>query len=135
VSSKANMTRVLDYPNTHVLRNQSEYDAAVAEVDQLLRREPETGSPEMDRLEFLAVLIEAYETDRTPMPDADVSPQDVVDFVLEQQGLTRADLHDVLGGRSRVSEFFAGKRPLSLQQIRALQATLNIPADLLIHGT
>ena len=29
--------------------------------------------------------------------------------MLEQRGLRRADLHDAMGGKARVSEFFAGK--------------------------
>lgn len=126
------MSRVLDYPNTHVLRNRGEYEKAVAEASEILSREPDAGTREMDRLEFLAVLIEAYEVENDPISEGGVTPQEVVDFVLEQQGLSRADLHEVLGGRSRVSEFFSGKRDLTLRQIKALSATLGIPPQLLI---
>jgi antitoxin component HigA of HigAB toxin-antitoxin module len=52
--------------------------------------------------------------------------------MLEQRGKTRADLHELMGGKARVSEFFAGKRRLSVEQIRALRKALGIPADLLI---
>jgi HTH-type transcriptional regulator/antitoxin HigA len=52
--------------------------------------------------------------------------------MLEQKGMTRADLHELMGGKARVSEFFAGKRSLSVAQIRALREELGIPADLLI---
>jgi antitoxin component HigA of HigAB toxin-antitoxin module len=38
----------------------------------------------------------------------------------------------LMGGKPRVSEFFAGKRSLSVAQIRALREGLGIPADLLI---
>jgi len=48
------------------------------------------------------------------------------------KGMTRADLHSLMGGKARVSEFFAGKRSLSIVQIRALHRELGIPADLLI---
>ena len=37
-----------------------------------------------------------------------------------------------MGGKARVSEFFPGKRRLSVEQIRALRDELGIPADLLI---
>ena len=56
----------------------------------------------------------------------------IVDFMLEQNGLTQADLNEVMGGKSRVSEFFAGKRELSRDQIRGLRSLLGIPAHLLI---
>ena len=37
-----------------------------------------------------------------------------------------------MGGKARVSEFFAGRRRLSIEQVRALRDLLHIPADLLI---
>ena len=83
-------------------------------------------------LEFLSVLVEAYETEHYPMPSGDVSPQAVVDFMLEQKGLDRTALHEAMGGKSRVSEFFSGKRQLSRGQIEALRELLGVPADLLL---
>jgi antitoxin component HigA of HigAB toxin-antitoxin module len=62
----------------------------------------------------------------------DVSPQEVVDFILEQKGMERSDLAEWLGGRSRVSEFFSGKRDLSRGQIEALRKHLGLSADLLL---
>ena len=53
-------------------------------------------------------------------------------FMLEQKGMTRADLADAMGGRSRVSDFFRGVRPLSTGQIKILRELLGIPADLLL---
>lgn len=66
------------------------------------------------------------------LDNAGGSPQSVVAFMLEQRGMTRAELHAAMGGKARVSEFFAGKRRLSVEQIRALRDLLRIPADLLI---
>jgi HTH-type transcriptional regulator/antitoxin HigA len=103
----------------------------VGEVDALLDKNPKKGTPEDDRLEFLSVLIEAYENEHVPELNA-ATPQDVVEFMLEQKGMTRAQLAPHLGGRSRVSDFFAGKRALSTSQIKALRTTLGIPADLLL---
>ena len=66
---------------------------------------------------------------------AAATPQAVVDFLLEQRGMTRAGLARYLGGRSRVSEFFAGKRNVSLAQIRKLRELFNVPADVFLEGT
>lgn len=122
------MPAILDFTRPHVLRTEEEYDAAIAEIEALLDADP--GSEAYERLEFLSVLAEAYEGEHYPVPE--VSPQDVVDFRLEQMGITRADLAEVMGGRSRVSDFFNGKRPLSRGQIERLRDQLGVSADLLL---
>ena len=78
------------------------------------------------------MLVQAYEDAHDPLDEASGSPQSVVAFMLEQRGMTRAALYEAMGGKARVSEFIAGKRRLSIEQIRALRDLLHIPADLLI---
>lgn len=126
------MTAVLDFTRPHVLRTEEEYDEAVRMLDELLDSDPAAGSEQHDLLEFLSVLIEAYEAKHYPDEMFATTPQDVVDFVLQQKGMQRADLAEIIGGKSRVSEFFAGKRELSRSQIRALRDLLGVPADLLL---
>ncbi|HEX2080253.1 MAG TPA: helix-turn-helix domain-containing protein [Longimicrobium sp.] len=125
------MKTVLDFPTPHVLRSSTEYDAAVAEIDRLLDADPQPGTGDYDRLELLSLLVEDYEARHNPIDDSDLTPQQVVDFVLEQRGMTRAELAPLMGGRSRVSDFFNGRRALSKGQIEALRKHLRIPADLL----
>lgn len=125
-------TVTLDFAKPHVLRNAREYRAAVAEIDQLLDADPKRGTEAYDRLEFLSVLVEAYEDEHDPFDESGGTPQSVVAFMLEQRNMTRSELAPIMGGKARVSEFFAGKRRLSVAQIRALRETLGIPADLLI---
>jgi HTH-type transcriptional regulator / antitoxin HigA len=79
----------------------------------------------------LGVLVEAYDDDHDRRGEA-ARPQDVLDFLLGQRGMTRADLTPILGSRSRVSEFFAGRRRLSLGQIQTLRREFKVPADLLL---
>jgi HTH-type transcriptional regulator/antitoxin HigA len=126
------MQTVIDIPTPHVLRTDEEYDVAVAEIDRLLDVDPAPFTEDSDRLELLAVLVEAYEARHDPIDDSDLTPQDVVDFMLDQKGMTRAELAGIMGGRSRVSDFFNGKRDLSRGQIEALRDKLGIPADLLM---
>jgi HTH-type transcriptional regulator/antitoxin HigA len=118
-------------PITHSLRTAREYRAAIREIDSLLDGHYSPGSPEDDRLDLLSVLVEAYEDDHQVTLD-DPTPQEMVDFMLDQKHMTRAALAPIMGGRSRVSDFFAGKRRLSLSQIQKLRDLLSIPADLLI---
>jgi len=126
-------TRHLDFSIPHVLRNAREYKTAVSEIDALLDADPSRGSEAYERLEFLSVLVQAYEDAHDPVDDGG-TPQSAVLFALSQRGLTRADLAPLLGGRSRVSEFLSGKCRLSLTQIQRLHETFGIPADLLIDG-
>jgi HTH-type transcriptional regulator / antitoxin HigA len=121
----------LDFSKPHILRNAREYRAAVTEIDRLLDRDPARASDAYERLEFLSVLVADYEDRHAPL-DERGTPQSIVDFMLEQRGMTRAELAPLLGGRGRVSEFFAAKRRLSITQIQRLREALGIPADLLI---
>lgn len=124
------MTTVLDVPRPHVLRTEAEYESAIAEIRRLLDEGSEEGTEAYDRLELLSVLVEHYEEERYPM--GTVTPQEAVSFMLEQKGMSRADLDDVMGGKSRVSEFFSGKRELSKAQVEVLRSMLGIPADVLL---
>ena len=85
------------------------------------------------RLEFLSVLRRGVRGRPIDPIDETGTPQSVVEFMLEQTGMTRGDLAALMGGRARVSEFFAGKRRLSIEQVKNLRDALGIPADLLIQ--
>ena len=126
------MADILDFTKPHVLRNEEDYGCAVAEIDTLLDTDPQPGSEAYERLEFLSVLVQAYEDTHIPVYEQS-TPQEVVNFMLEQKGLSRDDLAKWLGSSSQTAEFFEGTRPLSIEQIGALRAHLGIPADLLIE--
>lgn len=126
------MVTVLDIATPHILRTEEEYKTAVAEVDRLDRMNPRAGSAEYDRLELLGVLISEYDERHNPIDDSDLTPQQIVEFMVEQHGVSRGELAELLGGRSRLSEFLRGERELSKRQIAALRERLGIPADLLI---
>ena len=115
----------------HLLRNAREFRAAVRELDALL--DAEGPAADKERLAFLSVLVQEYEDRTDPLDEAGGSPQEVVAFMLEQRGMRRTDLAPLMGGRARVSEFFSGRRRLSIEQVRALRAALGIPADMLIE--
>ncbi len=129
---KSEMATILDFSRPHVLRDREEYEAAVREIDSLSDQDPAPGTEEHDLLQFLMVLVAAYDAEHYPDEMFATTPQAVVDFMLEQKGMARAELADAMGGRSRVSDFFRGKRPLSRGQMVALRDLLGIPADLLL---
>ena len=112
------------------LRNEKDHERALAEVERLWGAK--AGTPNGDRLDILATLIDAYETEHYPMEPPD--PIEAIRFRMEQQGLTRKDLERVLGTRTRVSEVLNRKRGLSINMIRKLHEKLGIPADVLIRS-
>ncbi len=114
-----------------IIKTDDQYRACLAEVDRLAADDPAPGTADGDRLELLAKLVEDYEKERFLFKRPD--PIDAIRFRMEEQGLRQVDLAPLLGGRNRVSEVLAGKRPLTVAAIRALSAALHIPADLLVR--
>ena len=112
------------------IRNEREYEQALAEVEKLWGAKG--GTPKGDRLDILATLIEAYEIEHYPMDLPD--PIEAIKFRMEQRGLTRKDLEEILGTRTRVSEVLNRKRGLSINMIRALHERLGISAEILIRS-
>jgi HTH-type transcriptional regulator/antitoxin HigA len=87
-------------------------------------------SDDINRIEVLSVLIEAYENGKYPVEPLD--PIDAILFRMEEKGLKQADLIPYFGTSSRVSEVLKRKRPLTVQMIRAVSLGLGISADTLV---
>ena len=111
------------------IRTKRDYEAALREVERLWGAK--TGTRDGDRLDVLATLIDAYEADHYPMDPPD--PIEAIKFTMEQQGLTRRDLEEIIGTRTRIAEVMNRKRGLSIAMIRRLHERLGISADVLIR--
>jgi len=111
------------------IRSEADYEGALAEVERLWGAR--SGTPEGDRLDVLATLIDAYESAHHPIDPPD--PIEAIKFRMEQQGLTRKDLEGVLGTRTRVAEVLNRRRGLSINMIRRLHDKLGISAEVLIR--
>ena len=111
------------------IRSKTDYHHALAEVERLWGAR--AGTTDGDRLDVLATLIDAYESQHYPMDPPD--PIDAIRFRMEQQNLTRKDLEPYIGTRTRVAEVLNRKRGLSIAMIRRLHEGLGIAADVLIR--
>lgn len=111
------------------IKTENDYNAALKEAEQLFNAAPD--SPEGDRLEVLATLIEAFEEKHysIPLPD----PVEAILYYVESRGLSRRDLVPFIGSRARVSEVLNRKRPLTIGMIRKIHRGLGIPAEVLIQ--
>ncbi len=114
--------------NVKVLKTEDEYEVAVARIDKLMDAKP--GTPEEDELDLLCMLVERYEQEHYPigMP----TPIGAIEFFMDQNKLTKADMVQYLGSPSKVSEVLNGKRSLSKAMIRKLVEGLGIPAENLL---
>lgn len=114
-----------------IIKTDEQYRRALAEIEKLAVHDPDPDSTNGARLELLAKLVEDYEKREYIFRKPD--PIDAILFRMEQQGLRQKDLSDLLGGKNRVSEVLARKRPLTLPMIRALYDKLEISPELLIR--
>jgi HTH-type transcriptional regulator/antitoxin HigA len=111
------------------IRTEKDYETALKELERLWGAG--IGTPDGDRLDVLATLIEAYEDKHYPVDPPD--PVEAIKFRMDQQGLTRKDLEPMIGTRTRVAEILNRRRGLSIDMIRRLHKALGISAEVLIR--
>lgn len=111
------------------IKTESDYDAALGEIDKLMDAEPDT--PDGDRLDVLVTLVEAYEKKHWAINPPD--PIEAIKLRMEQRGMSRTELGRILGrGSGRGSEVLNRKRPLSVGMMRKAHTALDIPAESLL---
>jgi HTH-type transcriptional regulator / antitoxin HigA len=113
------------------IKTEADYDWALAEIAPYFAEEPEVGSPEADRFDVLAALIQTYEAKHWPIEPPD--PVSAIQYRMEQAQLRQSDLANLLGSRSRASELLNRKRALTLEQAYKLYREWHIPAEVLIQ--
>jgi HTH-type transcriptional regulator/antitoxin HigA len=106
-------------------------DAELARARALVERLWDSEVPsDVARLQAQARLIAAFEQNR--WPHRRPSTAEMIRHLMDQHGLTRADMVPILGTPSRVSEVLAGKKELSMAMVQRLRARFRVPADVLI---
>jgi HTH-type transcriptional regulator / antitoxin HigA len=104
--------------------------AELARARALVDRLWDADDPDVARLQAQARLIAAYEESQWPRRPPRTA--DLIRHLIEQHGLTNADMVPILGTPSRVSEVLRGKKGLSLAMVQRLRARFHVPADLLL---
>lgn len=116
--------------NIRPIKSNADHRRALADLTALLETAPVPDTPEADQAEVLATLIEGYEEEQFPAESP--TPVEAIRFRMDQLDMAQKDLVPYIGSASKVSEVLNGKRPLSLNMIRALHRHLGIPAEVLI---
>src|SRR5208282_6882674 len=105
--------------------------AELARARALVDRLWESDDPaDIARLQAQARLIAAYEESQWPRRPPRTA--ELIRHLMDQHGLTRADMVPLLGTPSRVSEVLRGKKGLSMTMVQRLRARFRVPADVLL---
>ena len=110
-----------------LIDSDAEHARARALVDRLWKS---NDAADIARLEAQARLIAAYEERKRPRRSPGIA--DLIRHLMDQHGLTRAELVPILGTPSRVSEVLRGKKGLSMAMVQRLRARFRVPADVLL---
>jgi HTH-type transcriptional regulator / antitoxin HigA len=115
------------------IHTEADYKATLKEISVLMEADPDLGTPDGDRLDILATLVQAYEAKHICITAPD--PVEAIKFRMDQNELSVKDLEPMIGKSNRVYEVLNRKRPLTLPMIRRLHQKLGIPANVLIAPT
>ena len=113
------------------IQTPKQYENMVALMSRLLdligenERHPLAGL-----LDLVGDLVSLYESREHAVPDAE--PGEVLRLLMEQNGLTQADLRAELGGQPVVSAILNGKRQINARQAKALAGRFGISAAVFI---
>jgi HTH-type transcriptional regulator/antitoxin HigA len=106
------------------IRNELQYDQAVEKLNELLDIVGDNEAhPLYDILDTLGTLIHAYEESHYPVPT--VKGIDVLKFLMEEHQLSPSSLPEI-GDEEIVSQLLAGKRELTVENIRALSRRFGV---------
>jgi len=111
--------------NIKPIKVEQDYNNTLSQIESLMDAKPNT--PQMDKLEVLTTLVEAYEEQHYKIEAPD--PIEAIRFRMEQEGLKQKDLITIVGSKSRVSEVLNKKRKLTIDMIRNLHSQLHIPIE------
>ena len=112
------------------IKNKKDYEQAMERLEVIF--DAKKGSELGDELEILGMLIENYENEKFSIDFPD--PIEAIKFRMEQLGYNQTDLANIVGLKSRASEILNRKRKLSLEMIRQIHSSLNIPTEVLIQA-
>ena len=109
------------------IRSERQYKNMVAVADKLVDEiAGNERHPLSSLLEIVATLIEQYESESTPIENAE--PRAVLSYLMEQHELKQTDLRAEVGSQGVVSEILNGKREINARQAKALAERFGVSA-------
>ena len=115
------------------ITSKSQHEMALKIVEKLITfindEQPNDKGVEV-YLKTLTELVGEYE--RAQYKTGTVSGAEMLDYLMELQGLNQTDLSKELGGQSVVSKILKGERELNLRQVRALAKRFKVSPEVFI---
>ncbi len=115
------------------ITSKSQHEVALKIVEKLItfinNKQPDYKGVEV-YLKTLTSLVGDYE--RIQYKTGSVSGAEMLDYLMELQGLNQTDLSKELGGQSVVSKILKGERELNIRQVRALAKRFKVSPEVFI---
>lgn len=113
-----------------IIKTKKQYEIALERFEEIFESSPNTA--EGKEAEVLALILKDYEDKHFVIEVPD--PVEAIKIKMEQLHLSKKDLAEILGYKSRVSEILNRKRKLTLEMVRNLHEKLNIPLQSLVQA-
>lgn len=128
----ANPVRMMEQGAPRIIRTDEELARYTRDLFELTAQDEPTDA-ELEAIDLLSMLIERYERQQYPLPQA--SPIEVLRFLMDRHGLKQKDLVRILDcSESSVSLMLHGARNLTVPYIRALSAYFHVPGSVFLAG-
>src|SRR5262245_8555067 len=111
------------------ITSDEELDRFTAIIDRLAVKK-DLSLEESRLLDLLSTLIEVYEDERYPIPDA--PPHVMIQGFMQDRGLRNKDLEPVLGSSGVTSEVISGKRKPSKRQVKQLASLFGVSPEFFV---
>lgn len=119
----ANPTEMIRRGAPRIIRTDKELEEYTEALFKLTEK-PDPTPDEEEAIELVSLLIDRYESQRYPIPEAE--PADVLRFLLEHNSLSQRDIAPELGSESTVSLVLSGKRKLNRDHIERLSRRFGV---------
>jgi HTH-type transcriptional regulator/antitoxin HigA len=113
-----------------LIRTEEDNERALAVVEELMHR-PNRSPEENELYDLLIALIEKFEHEFY-QPSSQSTPHSMLDFLMEQQGISIAELANLVGSETLATEILAGNTNLSIAQVKALSQLFKVDPSVFI---
>ena len=115
--------RLLTQTLPGIIETEAENERMLAIIEGLIDK-GELSPDESKFLKLLTRLVEDFEEKAYPMRN--LSPAEVLKFLLEERGMKQKDLVSVFGSEGTTSDILNGKRPITIKTAKKLAEFLGL---------
>lgn len=117
-------SELLSQYQPRLIKTEEANEQALEIVEDLMHR-PDRTSEENELLELWVALVEKFEQEHYS-PGTASTPQSMLLFLMEQQGITESDLVEIFASEKVVADVLNGSHEINRTQIKALGQFLDV---------